>query len=74
MSQHEKVNILMVDDQPENLVALEAVLETLDQELVKANSGGDALRQLLEVVSAWRRAGARYESGWNIASRVEGRW
>lgn len=43
-----RVKILMVDDQPENLVALEAVLENLDQELVKATSGADALRQLLE--------------------------
>ncbi len=43
-----RVKILLVDDQPENLTALEAVLESLDQELVKANSGLEALRQLLE--------------------------
>jgi signal transduction histidine kinase len=43
-----KINILMVDDEPANLVALEAMLEPLGQNLVKAASGKDALRQLLE--------------------------
>jgi two-component system sensor histidine kinase/response regulator len=37
----------MVDDKPENLVALEAALRPLDQELVAANSGEEALRCLL---------------------------
>ena len=40
--------ILMVDDHPPNLVALDAILEPLGQELVHANSGEDALRRLLE--------------------------
>jgi signal transduction histidine kinase len=40
--------ILMVDDKPENLMALEAVLDGLGEELVKATSGRDALRFLLE--------------------------
>lgn len=43
----EKAKILLVDDRPENLVALEAVLSSLDQTLVRANSGEDALRALL---------------------------
>ena len=40
--------ILLVDDQPENLRALEAVLEPLGYPLVTANSGHGALRMLLE--------------------------
>ena len=39
--------ILLVDDRPENLLALEAILEPLDETLLYANSGDDALRQLL---------------------------
>jgi len=37
----------MVDDRPDNLLALEAVLEPLDVRLVRATSGRDALRWLL---------------------------
>lgn len=43
-----KVKILLVDDQPDNLLALEAALEVLDEELVRAQSGMEALRCLLE--------------------------
>jgi PAS domain S-box-containing protein len=39
--------ILIVDDRPENLVALEAILEPLGHELVRAGSGKEALRQIL---------------------------
>src|SRR5688500_14807191 len=44
----QKLNILLVDDRPENLVALQSVLEDLNQNLVKAESGREALRRLLE--------------------------
>jgi PAS domain S-box-containing protein len=38
--------ILLVDDQPANLLALEAVLQELGEDLVRAGSGDEALRQL----------------------------
>ncbi|RNL83876.1 response regulator [Halostreptopolyspora alba] len=43
-----KANILLVDDRDENLTALEAILASLDQNLVRANSGEAALKALLE--------------------------
>jgi PAS domain S-box-containing protein len=45
---NDQVDILLVDDRPENLLALEAILEPLGQRVVRATSGEDALRQLLE--------------------------
>jgi CheY-like chemotaxis protein len=44
----EHAKILLVDDRPENLLALEAVLSSLDQVLVRADSGEEALRALLK--------------------------
>ena len=41
------VEILLVDDRAENLLALEAILEPLNQTLVRAHSGDEALRKLL---------------------------
>jgi signal transduction histidine kinase len=43
----DKVPILLVDDQPEGLMALEATLAPLGQQLVTARSGREALRHLL---------------------------
>ena len=45
----ERVSILLVDDRPENLLALEAILEPLGQDLIRANSGPEALKKVLEV-------------------------
>jgi PAS domain S-box-containing protein len=44
----DELRILLVDDRPENLSALEAVLAPLGLPLVMASSGGQALRLLLE--------------------------
>ena len=44
---NDQVEILLVDDRPENLLALEAILEPLDQKLIRAHSGEEALRKLL---------------------------
>ena len=43
----EKANILLVDDRDENLIALEAILSSLDQNMIRARSGEEALRALL---------------------------
>ena len=43
----DRVSILLVDDQPANLVALEAMLQGLGQNLIKAESGREALKWLL---------------------------
>ncbi|SBW19202.1 response regulator receiver protein [Candidatus Protofrankia californiensis] len=39
--------ILLVDDRPDNLMALEAILASLDQDLITASSGEEALKRLL---------------------------
>src|SRR5438876_2457059 len=43
-----KSKILLVDDTPENLISLEAALDSVGAELVSAHSGREALRFLLE--------------------------
>jgi PAS domain S-box-containing protein len=44
----DKVNILIVDDRPDKLLALEACLSSLNQRLVRAQSGNEALKCLLK--------------------------
>ena len=48
MSENDKVNILMVDDQPAKLLSYEAILDELGENLIKATSGREALEQLLK--------------------------
>jgi CheY-like chemotaxis protein len=43
-----RINILMVDDSPTNLLALESILRAPDRNLIRASSGEDALRYLLD--------------------------
>jgi PAS domain S-box-containing protein len=44
----DRVSILLVDDRPDKLMALEAILGDLGQNLVRAYSGREALRALLQ--------------------------
>lgn len=44
----EKVNLLLVDDRKENLIAMEALLESPDLRIIKAESGNQALGLMLE--------------------------
>jgi signal transduction histidine kinase len=47
MGEQDKVNILMVDDQPGKLITYEAILNELGENLIKARSGKEALDHLL---------------------------
>jgi two-component sensor histidine kinase len=48
MREHDKVNILMVDDQPSKLLSYESILGELGENLIKAGSGREALEHLLK--------------------------
>ena len=48
MTAKDKVNILMVDDQPAKLLTYEVMLSELDENLIKASSGREALEHLLK--------------------------
>ena len=48
MKELEQINILIVDDRPENLISLEALLEDFDANIIKAASGKEALGLTLE--------------------------
>ena len=48
MISEEKINILLVDDSPTNLLALESILRAPDRNLIRAGCGEEALRYLLD--------------------------
>ncbi|MFM9849410.1 MAG: response regulator [Hyphomicrobiaceae bacterium] len=49
MRAHEKVNILLVDDQPAKLLSYQAILEELGENLIAANSAREAFERLLKL-------------------------
>lgn len=48
MTPVDKINILLVDDQPSKLLTYEVILRELGENLIKASSGKEALEQLLK--------------------------
>ncbi|MBL8992669.1 MAG: response regulator, partial [Spirochaetia bacterium] len=52
MQNREQVNILLVDDQPAKLLSYEVILGELDENLIKAGSGKEALEILLRTETA----------------------
>jgi two-component sensor histidine kinase/two-component SAPR family response regulator len=48
MARDEKVNVLLVDDQPAKILSYEVILKDLGENLIKVNSGREALEQLLK--------------------------
>jgi PAS domain S-box-containing protein len=67
-----RASVLLVDDKPANLVALEAVLEPLGHELVRAHSGNEALAKLAERDFAVALLDVRMPGmdGYEIAARM----
>ncbi len=70
-----KINILLVDDESANLIALEAVLHNLGHNLVRAHSGEEALRLLLTAAFALILLDARMPclDGYETARLIRGR-
>ena len=48
MTQEDKVNVLLVDDQPSKLLAYETILQDLGENLIKVSSAREALQYLLK--------------------------
>lgn len=71
----ERAKVLLVDDRPENLLALEAILAPMDLDLVRANSGEEALRALLQAEFALILLDAQMPGmdGFDTAARIKRR-
>jgi CheY-like chemotaxis protein len=71
----ERAKVLIVDDRPENLLALEAILGSLHVDLVRAQSGEEALRVLLrsEVALILLDAQMPGMDGYETAGRIKRR-
>lgn len=70
-----KAGILLVDDHPANLLALEVILDDLGQELLRAHSGEEALRILenRDVAVILLDVQMPGMSGFEAAERIRGR-
>jgi CheY-like chemotaxis protein len=71
----DRPKILLVDDRPENLLALEAILASLDADLVRAGSGEEALGALLRAEFALILLDAQMPGmdGFETAARIKRR-
>ncbi len=67
-----KASILLVDDNPANLLSLRAILEDLGHNLVEARSGEEALQRVADR-RVRRRPARRADAGHRAASRRPGR-
>ena len=72
MQQNDKVNILLVDDQPAKLMSYEVVLRDLDENLIKAHSATEALEVLLRNDVAVVLVDADQQTSDRVKAAVEG--
>lgn len=75
MTRSDAVNILIVDDEPANLLALEAVLDRLGEHIVRARSGEEALSMVEQMDFAVILLDVRMPtiSGFETARRIRQR-
>src|SRR4029453_6188196 len=74
MLENDKVNILLVDDQPGKLLSYEVILEPLGENLIAVTSGGDALTCLLntEVAVVLIDIEMPDQNGFELAATIRG--
>jgi PAS domain S-box-containing protein len=74
-----RIRALLVDDEPANLLALEAILDDMGHDLVKVSSGEEALRQLsgsefaIVLLDVQMRGLSGFETAERIRSRSDSR-